>query len=165
MFSFLLGIYLTVDLLDYRVTLALQVAQWVKNLPTVQKTLVPSLGQEDPLVEGIATHSSILAWRIPMDREAWWATDHSVAKSWTWLSNWACTQVTLMFNLWGVAILPFRAAWKSFLLVCIPLISSSPWFSISSICWRLGNFRLQPRACPWVPDSYDPSLTHPSLNS
>ena len=83
MFSFLLGIYLTVDLLDYRVTLALQVAQWVKNLPTVQKTLVPSLGQEDPLVEGIATHSSILAWRIPMDREAWWATDHSVAKSWT----------------------------------------------------------------------------------
>ena len=76
MFSFLLGIYLIVDLLDYRATLAFQVAQWVKNLPAMQKMRVPSLGQEDPLEEGIATHSSILAWRIPMDREAWWATAH-----------------------------------------------------------------------------------------
>ena len=33
--------------------------------------------------EGIATHSSILAWRIPMDREAWWAIVHRVTKSWT----------------------------------------------------------------------------------
>ena len=37
----------------------------VKNLPAVQETLVGSLGQEDPLEKGIATHSSILAWRIP----------------------------------------------------------------------------------------------------
>ena len=35
---------------------------------------VQSLGQEDPLEEGLATHSSILAWRTPMDRGAWWAT-------------------------------------------------------------------------------------------
>ena len=35
---------------------------------------VQSLGQEDPLEEGMATHSSILAWRTPMDRGAWWAT-------------------------------------------------------------------------------------------
>ena len=41
------------------------------------------LGQEDPLEEGMATHSSILAWRIPKDREAWWATVHGVIKSWT----------------------------------------------------------------------------------
>ena len=40
-------------------------AQMVKNLPAMQKTLVQSLGQEDPLEKGIATHSSILAWRIP----------------------------------------------------------------------------------------------------
>ena len=39
------------------------------------------------LKEGMATHSSIPAWRIPMDRGAWWATDHGVAKSWTWLST------------------------------------------------------------------------------
>ena len=38
---------------------------------------------EDPLEEGIALHSSILAWRTPMDRGAWWATVHEVAKSWT----------------------------------------------------------------------------------
>ena len=41
------------------------VAQLVKNLPAMQETLVLSLGQEDPLEKGKATHSSILAWRIP----------------------------------------------------------------------------------------------------
>ena len=44
---------------------------------------VKSLGQEDPLEEGMAAHSSILAWRIPMDRGAWQATIHRVAKSQT----------------------------------------------------------------------------------
>ena len=39
------------------------------------------LGWEDPLEEGMAIHSSILAWRIPMDRGAWWATVHGVAQS------------------------------------------------------------------------------------
>ena len=39
-------------------------AQMVKNLPAIQETQVPSLGQEDPLEKGMATHSSILAWRI-----------------------------------------------------------------------------------------------------
>ena len=42
---------------------------------------------EDPLEEGIATHSSIPAWRLPMDRAAWWATIHRVAKSQTRLSD------------------------------------------------------------------------------
>ena len=42
---------------------------------------VRSLGQEDPLEEGMATHSSILAWRIPLDRGAWRATIHRVAES------------------------------------------------------------------------------------
>ena len=40
-------------------------AQLVKNLPPMQETWVPSLGWEDPLEKGTATHSSILAWRIP----------------------------------------------------------------------------------------------------
>ena len=43
----------------------------VKNLPAVHETRVRSRGREDPLEEAIATHSSILAWRIPMDRGAW----------------------------------------------------------------------------------------------
>ena len=41
----------------------------VKNLPTVQETWVQSLGQEDSLEKGMATHSSILAWRIPWTEE------------------------------------------------------------------------------------------------
>ena len=44
---------------------------------------VRSLGQEDPLEEGMITHSSILAWRIPMDRGVWRATVYRVTQSWT----------------------------------------------------------------------------------
>ena len=47
------------------------IAQLAKNLPAMQKTLVRLLGQEDPLEEGMETHTSVLAWRIPMDRGAW----------------------------------------------------------------------------------------------
>ena len=47
----------------------------------MQERWTPSLGQEDPLEEGMATCSRILAWRIPMDRGAWQATVHGVAKS------------------------------------------------------------------------------------
>ena len=63
------------------------VAQMVKNLPAMWETWVGSLGWEDPLEEGMATHSSILAWRILMDRGAWCATAHGVAKSQTQLSD------------------------------------------------------------------------------
>ena len=45
------------------------VAQMVKNPPAMQKTWVRSLGWEDPLEEGMATHSSILAWRIPWTKD------------------------------------------------------------------------------------------------
>ena len=61
-------------------------AQQVKNLPAMQEmqeTCIWSLGGEDTLEEGMATHSSILAWRIPMDRGAWWAKVHGIMKSWT----------------------------------------------------------------------------------
>ena len=69
------------------------VAQMVKNLPATQETRVRSLDWEDLLEKGMATHSSILAWRIPwtlensMDREAWQATVRGVAKSQTRLNN------------------------------------------------------------------------------
>ena len=65
------------------------VAQMVKNLPAMRETCVLSLGCEDPLEEGMAIHSRILTWRIPMDRGVWRATGHGVAKSWTRLSNLA----------------------------------------------------------------------------
>ena len=50
---------------------AFLVAQMVKGPSAMQETWVQSLGQEDPLEESVATHSSILAWRIHMDRGAW----------------------------------------------------------------------------------------------
>ena len=71
----------------YYVSQQIMVAQTVKIPPAVQETWVGSLGQEDPLEEGMATHSSILSWRIPMDRGAWRATIHGVANSWTRLST------------------------------------------------------------------------------
>ena len=53
----------------------------VKNPPAMWETWVRSLCWEAPLEEGTATHSSILAWRIPLDRGAWQATVYGVAKS------------------------------------------------------------------------------------
>ena len=65
------------------------VAQMVKLLPAMRETWVLSLGWDDPLEEDMATHSSMLAWRISMDRGAWWATVHEVSESDTteWLSR------------------------------------------------------------------------------
>ena len=62
------------------------VVQMVKNLPAIWDTWVRSLGWEDTLEEGMETHSSIFAWRIPIDRGAWQATVHGVTKNQTGLS-------------------------------------------------------------------------------
>ena len=59
------------------------------NPPAVWHTWVPSLCWEVPLEEGMATHSRILAWRIPMERGAWCATVHGATKSQTQLSDQA----------------------------------------------------------------------------
>ena len=61
------------------------VAQTVKSPPEMQETWVQLLGGQDPQV-GMAADSSILTWRIPMERGAWWATVHGV-KSQTRLRN------------------------------------------------------------------------------
>ena len=53
----------------------------VKNLPAMRETWFHSLGWEDSLKKGMATQSSILAWRIPMDRGAWRAAVRGVAES------------------------------------------------------------------------------------
>ena len=58
-------------------------AQRVKSLPAKQETRVRSLDQEDPLEKEMATHSSILTWRISMDRGAWRATVLGVGKNQT----------------------------------------------------------------------------------
>ena len=68
------------------------VAQVVKILPAIQETQekwVQYLDWEDPLEEEMATHPSILAWKIPCTEGAWQAIVHGVKKSWTQLSNGA----------------------------------------------------------------------------
>ena len=69
------------------------VAQLVENLPAMWETWVQSLGWEDPLEKGTATHSSVLAWRIPWIAKSWTKRIvgqrelqrefHGIAKSWT----------------------------------------------------------------------------------
>ena len=59
----------------------------VKNLPAMQETWDQFLDWEDPKEEGMASQSSILAWRILIDRGTWQATVHGVAKSKTRLSD------------------------------------------------------------------------------
>ena len=71
------------------------VVQMVKNLPEMQETWVWSLGWEDPLEKGMATHSSILAWRIPWTKEPGGLQSMGVTKSWTWLSEQYFLSTTL----------------------------------------------------------------------
>ena len=59
----------------------------VKRLPAMRETWVQSLGREDPLEKEMATESSTLAWKNPMDARACWATVHWIAKSVTGLSD------------------------------------------------------------------------------
>ena len=66
----------------------------VNNLPVMWETWARSLGWEDLLEKGIATHSSILAWRIPGDRGDWQATVHGVTKSWTQQGMHICPSPT-----------------------------------------------------------------------
>jgi len=63
------------------------VPQTLKNPPAVQETCIWSLRWEYLLKEGMATHASILGWRILMDRGAWRATVHGFTKNQTWLSD------------------------------------------------------------------------------
>ena len=84
----------------------------------MQEIWVQSLGCEDPLEEGMATHSSILAWRIAMDREAWRATVHAILESQTWLC-WA------FFAMRGLSLVVVSGGY------------SSLWCSDFSLWWHL----------------------------
>ena len=82
------------------------VAETVKNPPAMWETWVWSLGWEGPLEEDMATHSSIFAWKIPMDRGAWGAIAHGVTKSRTRLSNSALHSTSP--HLWNPRHLPHQ---------------------------------------------------------
>ena len=77
-----------------------QVAQRVKNLPAMQETWVWPLGREDPLEEGMATHSSILAWRIPWTEEPCGLQSIGLQRVGQDLSNLACTSMHITCHLW-----------------------------------------------------------------
>ena len=85
-------------------------AQLVTNLPATQETWVQSLGWEDPLEEGMAAHSSILAWRILMDREAWRATVHGVTES-NMTEQLSTAQHMILRNPQSTDSLPFSYRW------------------------------------------------------
>ena len=68
------------------------------------ETWVPSLGWKDSLKEGMATHSSILAWRIPMGRGAWWATVHGVTKSLDTTEQLTFSMLNQILVWWGSSI-------------------------------------------------------------
>ena len=72
--------------MDFTLWGASMVAEMVQNLPTMQETWVRSLSREDPLEKGMATHSNILIWRIPLTEEPG-GTVHGVAKIWPWLTE------------------------------------------------------------------------------
>ena len=71
--------------------------QTVKNPPAMRETWVRSLGWEDPLDEGMATHSSILASRIPVDRGAWRAAVHGIKKKSDMTEQLSTLYYTLIF--------------------------------------------------------------------
>ena len=115
----------------------------VYNLPTMQEpqeTWVWSLSREDPLEEGMATHSSILAWRIAMDRGAW------QAKRWLFYgSTWLRTEI-LKWELRSLFVCMYLCLWitllswfvKQFYLICSnkskPLQICKPNYSNRGTC-------------------------------
>ena len=86
--------------------LTMSVAQTVKGLPTMRETWVQSLGGEVPLEKEMATHSSLLAWKIPWTEEP---TVHGAAKSRTQLSNFTFTYYVIKANLTAPRSLSFTS--------------------------------------------------------
>ena len=80
-------IYIYICIYNFLKRLYPTVAQSLKNSHALWETWVPSLDWEDSLEEGMTTHSSILGWRFPMDKEAWWAAVHGVTKRRTRMSK------------------------------------------------------------------------------
>ena len=117
-----------------------------KDPPAMQETPVWLLGQEDPLEEDMATHSSILAWRSPMDRGAWQATVHGVAKSQAYLSNQAQNEAHVSKTWWDRSAL-MRSACKPCPIQMVHLIMTF-WPCEARTHWLLLRFPLAPLLQP-----------------
>ena len=105
------------------VFLGFLVAQMAKNPPAMWETPVWPLSWEDPPEEGMTTHSSILAWRIPMDRGPWWATSmgsQRVGHDWvTMLDN--PTLFSALFSVLCLALCPGKLTWIDCIISCLAL--------------------------------------------
>ena len=117
---------------------ASMVVQKVKNLPVMQETWVWSLGWEDPLEEGMATHSSTLSWRIPMGRGAWRAIVHAVSNSQTcWATKYNTAHVLFWLNKkagkWSLSIF-----WNSLTFLCCFFLKCLIGFTICE--WHQSAF-------------------------
>ena len=129
----------------------LLLVQTVKNLPAMQETWVRSLAWEDPLEKGMATHSSILAWRIPMDRGAWRGTVHGVTKSLDtteWLNTFTSKVRKCNFHDVYVCLCSLSRVW-----LCGPTDCSPPGSSVHGIP--------QARKLEWVAISYSKGSSRP----
>ena len=139
------------------------VSQTVKNLPPMQETQVQSLGWEDPLEKELATHSNILAWRIPWTEEPgrlefmgslWWDLKESDTTNW---------MTSFLFSL------SYRAK------VCILPLSPTGWLTwseyVTSLCFRFPIYKKEydkGSVCLkglWSPKSMEQGLAGISLNS
>ena len=81
------------DMTGQLTLLASQVAQTVRNLPAMQETQVPFLGWEDPLKKGMATHSSILAWRIPCQSTVHGVTELDITEQLTLIYTYISREI------------------------------------------------------------------------
>ena len=133
-------------------------AQLIKNLPAIREILVQSLGLEDPLEKGKATHSSILAWRIP------WSVFHGVAKSRKRLSD-SHFHFTFVYSTSVILQTFFLSLCSSFFLSFLPSfipsfihsnLIHSPWSC--TIYWipflTMSHDGEPKRQGPWIPGAY-----------
>ena len=101
------------------------VTQMVKNPPAMQETWVWSQGWEDPLEEGMVTHSSILAWRIHI--AGWQATVHGVAKSHNWVTKHSTVAVLSQYHFFKyLSSVQFSSVAQSCPTLCNPMNCSTP---------------------------------------
>ena len=110
------------------------VAQMVKNSPLMQETWVWSQGWEDPLEKGMATHSIILAWRIPMDRGAWRVTVHGskrIRHDWTTKHSTAHTHKHRAAPTWAS---PICFPCPQLLTACPEAVPSHQYTRVPSLC-------------------------------
>ena len=114
------------------------VARMVKHLPTMLETWVQSLGQEYLLEKEIATHSSVLAWKIPWMEEPGYSlqtTVHGVAKSQTRLSDFTFTFIKRLFNSSSLsAIRVVSSAYLKVIHISPSNLDSSLYFFQPTVC-------------------------------